>query len=323
MILNQYSKKMEMTFEDKIEKSIQNFEYIDKPDYTKSEINNYADFVELTVLFVIENGVTFGDIQDKFFGETENENTEKRDAEEAFLNNIFEIIKERVYLYNSDYPFVYQPNTRHLQLKTKLSFKNKLYLSLLISSNLNIFNKFTTDLTTDFEKVSFVVLKEFLPQKAEIRDFGKNSQYKGTAVEKIKQLARDLNLEIKDYELSCVNERNSQERGLDVVGWLPFSDKCGNQIILLCQCACGKNYESKQHNTRRFKNYIDFYKTNPQHTMFIPYSLINISKKKFYHSDLIEDDYLVFERKRIIEYHNDNSFENSVSFKIVNKILGK
>jgi len=66
---------------------------------------------------------------------------------------------------------------------------------------------------------------------------------------------------------------------------------------------------------------LQFYKTKPQHTIFIPYSLINIREKKFYHSDVIEKDYLVFERKRILEYHNDNSFENSESFKIVNKCI--
>jgi hypothetical protein len=82
---------------------------------------------------------------------------------------------------------------------------------------------------------------------------------------------------------------------------------------------------------RNFNNYadfvelialeIDFYKSNPQHTMFIPYSLINVSAKKFYHSDYIEKDYLIFERKRILEYHNDRSFENSATFKIVNKCI--
>jgi hypothetical protein len=311
---------MEMIFENKIKESIQNFNNIDKPDYTESEINYYADFIELTALFVGQDGVTFGDIQDNFFGVNDDRNAEKRDSDEVFLNEVFGIIKERVYLYASDYPFDYT-NNEILQVKSKLSFKNKLYLSLLISSKLNIFNKFTKDLTNDFEKISYNVLKEFLPVKAIVKEFGKNTQYQGTAIEKIKQLAIDLNLEIKDYELNCINERNPQDRGLDIVGWLPFADKCGNQVIFLCQCTCGKEYESKQHDTRRFKNYIDFYKSRPLHTLFIPYSLINTGKKKFYHSDLIEDDYLVFERKRILEYHNDNSFENSMSFKIVDKIL--
>jgi hypothetical protein len=311
---------MATTFDDKFIQCIQTFNNMDKPDYTKSEINYYADFIELLALFQKEDGVTFGDVQDRFFGVKEYGNSEARDEDESFLNAVFEVIKERVVLYADEYPFVYQ-NNETLLLKQNLSVKNKLYLSLLIASKLDVFNSFKSDLTTDFEKVSYVVLKEFLPGKAVVKEFGKNTHYQGNAISKIKQLANDLDLQVDDYELQQVSERNTQERGLDIIGWLPFADKCGNKIIILCQCACGKEYESKQHDTRRFENYLRFYKTKPQHTLFIPYSLINIHEKKFYHSDYIEQDYLIFERKRILEYHNDNSFENSESFKIVNKIL--
>jgi len=55
--------------------------------------------------------------------------------------------------------------------------------------------------------------------------------------------------------------------------------------------------------------------------MFIPYSLINVRAKKFYHSDYIEKEYLIFERKRILEYHKDDTFENLESYKIVNKCI--
>ena len=68
----------------------------------------------------------------------------------------------------------------------------------------------------------------------------------------------------------------------------------------MCQCACGKQYESKQHDIRRYEHYYHFYRTKPQKTLFIPYSLINPKVGKFYHSDYIEDDYLIFERLRII-----------------------
>ena len=309
-----------MTFEDKLYQCTQSLKDIDKPDYTKTEINYFADFVELIALFTKMDGVTFGDIQDRFFGTKEYTTIESKDKDEAFLISIFNMIAERISFYAIDYPFEYQ-NNETLMLKPNLTFKNKLYLSLLISSKLDIFNSFQSDLTTDFEKVSYVVLKEFLPEKAIVKEFGKNTEYQGNAISKIKQLANELDLQIDDYELSNVSERNMQERGLDIVGWLPFADKCGNKIVFLCQCTCGKEYESKQHDTRRFENYLQFYKTNPQHTIFIPYSLINIREKKFYHSDLIEKDYLVFERKRILEYHNDRSFEKSIAFKIVNKIL--
>jgi hypothetical protein len=311
---------MAMTFEDKFTQSIQKFNNIDKPDYTESEVNYYADFVELTVLFAKSDGITFGDIQDRFFGEKEYKNAEQRDGDELFLDKIFHIINERIFLYAKDYPFEYQ-NNEILLIKQNLTFKNKLYLSLLISSKLNIFDLLKPLITNDFEKISYIVLKEFLPKKAVVKEFGKNTQYQGNAISKIKQLADDLELLVEDYELKQVSERNTQERGLDIVGWLPFADKCENKVVFLCQCTCSKNYESKQHDTRRFGNYFKFYKTKPQNTLFIPFSLINTREKKFYHSDNIEKGYLVFERKRIIEYHNDESFESSESFKIVNKCL--
>lgn len=311
---------MAKTFEDKSIACIQKFTNISKPDYTSKELNYYADFIELIAMFSSKDGITLADVQDRFFGEKDYKNAEKRDEDEIFLNNIFQLILERVILYENEYPFEYSDN-EILTLKSELTLKNKLYISLLLSSKLNIFNEFKTDLTTDFESISYSVLKNFLPFNSTIKEFGKNTEYKGNAIEKIKQLAEDLDISIQDYELSQVNERNNQERGLDIVGWLPFKDKCGNKVIFLCQCACGKEYESKQHDTRRFENYLKFYKTNPQHTMFIPYSLINVRAKKFYHSDYIEKDYLIFERKRIIDYHEDDSFQNSATINIVNKFI--
>jgi hypothetical protein len=311
---------MAVSFDDKFSACIQKFNNISKPDYTKSELNYYADFIELTALFSSIDGITLGDIQDKFFGEKDYENAEKRDEDEIFLREIFQIISERLLLYSEDYPFSYSED-EILTLKSNLTTSNKLYISLLLSSKLNIFNAFRTDLTTDFETVSYAVLKNFLPTNSTVKEFGKNTEYKGNAIEKIKSLADDLDLAIDDYELDQVEERNNQERGLDIIGWLPFNDKCGNKVIFLCQCACGKQYESKQHDTRRFENYLKFYKTNPQHTMFIPYSLINVRAKKFYHSDYIENDYLIFERKRILEYHNNQVFEATESFKLVNKCV--
>ena len=311
---------MKMIFDDKFKKCIQNFNNIIKPDYTKSELNYYADFIELTTLLSTQDGVTFGDIQDRFFGEKDYESAEKRDEDEIFLRDIFQLISERVVLYDEDYPFLYSED-EIFTLKQNLTVNNKLYISLLLSSKLNIFNEFRTDLTTDFETLSYLVLKNFLPTNSTVKEFGKNTEYKGNAVEKIKQLAEELDLTIDDYELNQVGERNNQERGLDIIGWVPFKDKCGNKVVFLCQCACGKQYESKQHDTRRFENYLNFYKTNPQHTMFIPYSLINVRAKKFYHSDYIEKDYLIFERKRILEYYKDNFFEKTESYKLVSKCI--
>lgn len=311
---------MVMTFDQKIESCIKVFQNIQKPDYTRFEIDYYADFIELAVLFANKDGITLGDIQDRFFGEKTYNNAEERDKDESFLKLIFSRIEERIVLFNDDYPFSYSTN-KILILKIELTINQKLYLSMLLSSKLNIFKEFKSDLTTDFEVISCSALKNFLPTKSIVKEFGKNTYYTGTAYAKIEQLANDLELAINEYELKQVGERNNQERGLDIIGWIPFKDGCANKIIYLCQCACGKQYESKQHDTRRFENYLQFYKTKPQHTLFIPYSLINQREKKFYHSDYIEDDYLVFERKRILEYCEDSVFENLTSKRIVEKCV--
>lgn len=290
---------MTMSFDNKFTQCIRNLDDIERPEYPRDDINLYADFVELLVVFSKGDGIAYGDIQDRFFGEPdENNSTERNDTHESFIDEIFTQIEERISLYKDLYPFEIGTE-RILTLKDALSLSQKLYLFLLISSSLDIFKSFNSEITTDFEVLSCESFKLFLPN-AKVKHFGKMSEYKGTAKEKIKELAEDLELSAKDYEISCIGERNVQERGLDIVSWLPFEDNCQNKIVFLCQCACGKKYESKQHDIRRYENYYEFYKTKPQKTLFIPYSLINPIVGKFYHSDYIENDYLVFERLRII-----------------------
>ena len=196
------------------------------------------------------------------------------------------------------YPFDLE-NKQIIKLKKNLSLSQKLYLFLLFSSSLDIFKSFNSEITTDFEIVSCEAIKSFIPNGI-VKPFGKLSEYRGTAREKIKKLADDIGLPTDDYEIENISERNNQERGLDIVLWLPFEDKCQNKVIFLCQCACGKQYESKQHDIRRYEHYYRFYRTKPQRTLFVPYSLINPKENKFYHSDYVEDDYLLFERLRSI-----------------------
>ena len=141
-----------MTFDEKFAKCIQNLENTDKPDYPESELNYYADFIELIALFSKNNGVTASDVQDRFFGKKEygnitfnnedsifiyekddylssySENVAKsKDKDESLIKSIFEIIQERITLYENDYPFEYK-NREIVLLKQNLTFNNKLDL---------------------------------------------------------------------------------------------------------------------------------------------------------------------------------------------------
>lgn len=290
---------MVMTFDEKYNQSVTTLIGIGKPAYSQEESNAYVDFIELLAMTSGNEGISFGDIQDRLFGETtEDDSAEKKDSNESFLKRLYSMIEERITQYGDLYPYMIDEKNSIL-LKAELSDIQKIYLILLVSSSLDIFKPFNTELTSDFEKISYEALRNFIPN-AEVKSFGKISEYRGTAVEKIRSLAKDIGLETNEYDLKQVGNRNVQERGLDVVCWIPFADSCPNKVIFLCQCACGKNYEYKQHETKRFASYFIWYKTKPRHSLFVPYSLINPQDGRFYHSDYIEEDCLVFERLRIL-----------------------
>lgn len=319
MISKQKEKKMAMSFDEKYSDAIKRLDEIGMPDYPRQQLDYFADFVELLALFSGKDGVSYGDIQDQFFGEPdEKTDAELKDDDEAFLKEIFLRIDERISLYVNSYPFEKKDNS--LMLKGNISENEKYYVLLLIASQLSIFKTFNTDLTTDFETLSFETLKAYLPN-AIVKQFGENTEYNGSAKVKIQKLSEDVGIDIDDYEVDQIGDRNHQERGLDVIGWLPFEDNCQNKVVFLGQCACGKKYESKQHDTRRFENYFKFYKTKPQHTLFIPYSLINVSCRKFYGNE-IEKDYLVFERKRMVTLLQGNEvYKRLLSKSLVEKCI--
>ena len=271
---------MVMNFNEKLKKQFQDFT-LETPNVQKYIEHVYADFVELNALFLKEE-VTVADISDKLqdikdsnilevdaLDDVENKleeiaslEAEKNDIIEERFYSIFNVCRERESLYSSDeYPFIIKKN--QIKLKEHLSSKHKLYILLLLCSNLNCFNS----------------LKSFLPPKAIIKVFGKKSLYKGNAKTKISKLAEELNMRINLDKLNSIPNTNTQERGLDIIAWLPFIDRIPNMIIILAQCACGKEWNYKQYDTQRFKEFLCFSKL-AIHAMFIPYAISIPMKKK-------------------------------------------
>ena len=288
-----------MSFREKYESCMGRLNSVGKPDYPEDEISYHADFIELWTAFTDSEEVSYGDIQDRFYGEPdENNSAEVNDSNEIFIRRIIGLLEERAVLFGEAYPFGVDIS-RGISLKKNLTVRQSLYILLLCSSSLDVFNALNAELTSDFEALSFHALKNFLPN-AVVRAFGKHSEYRGNAPEKILQLAMEMGISLDGKEFAQINPRNVQERGLDVVGWIPFPDHCPNKVVFLCQCACGKDYALKQHDTQRFANYLNFYKTRPQHTLFIPYSLIRMQDGQFFHSDDIQKGFLVFERLRML-----------------------
>ncbi len=290
----------------------------------------YADYVELLALFSNGDSVTavhlisrlegegISIIDDESRNDTGDEigslNDQVKDKQEAWSYEVFSVISDRCVSFGEKYPFYV--DDRRIVLKDALTTIQKIYLMLLLSSSLKYFPKLQSNLTSEFEKISFFALKNYLPDQAKVKQFGKKSDYTGSAIEKIRKLAVDMGLEVDEDHLSDISPQNNQEEGLDLVGWLPFADQIPSMLSVLGQCACGKEWRNKQTETKRYEEFLKFYKVFPIHTLFIPYAL-GRPNNRFYQSKDINKGSLIFDRKRILELAGEdltffNDFDSSV-----------
>lgn len=311
-------------FSEKITDFFENFSLELGTAPTRNLIYLYADYIELVSLFSNLNYVSSSDILDRFKDEgiikqriSDSDQSEANDEDERFIESVYRLMLEREQLFKDDYPFIFK-GVDKIKLKEidHISNRNKVYIYLLLSSSLNIFSDFQPELTSEFESLCEVVLINFLPIHAVVKSFGENSLYTGTAVQKIKDLASDMKVRIDIDAYEQVSIRGTKEKGLDLVGWIPFDDNVSNFLAILAQCACGKEWYKKLGETSRYNNYFKFHRLQPIHSMFIPYNLVSYSQVTFFRNDEI-DNRLIFERKRILNYIITTDFFDTFNSKIL------
>ena len=279
----------------------------------------YADYIELMALFNNRNIITRGEVLDRLKDEgiikqvkNQDEQAEDNDKNEMFVRSVFLLIEQRNISFKDEYPFEYFNES--LVLRKELNVKNKLYLHLLLSSNLYLFPKrFESFLTTEFELLSEEALKNYLPDFAIVKSFGENSEFNGYTKDKIKQLAKLMSLEAEDLFLNTIAEKGTKDLGLDIVGWLPFDDLVGNFLSIFVQCACGKDWIKKLSETKRYNRLLKPYLSDFKHSLFIPYSLINYNNSTFFEHHEFGEPILLFERKRILSLIKDESIYDNLN----------
>lgn len=285
---------------------IELYAILHKEKVTKSEIIDLFGLSDLNLAEVDResiSGLTPAEIDEKI----ENE-----------VNILFVCIEYRKSLISTKYPFDISGNS--IKLLDNLSYEQKAYISFLFSSNLSIFNEFSTDLTSEFEYLVYCAAKVFFPVQTIIKQFGKNSDYTGTAQAKIRSLAQDMNVKTRDEEINKVN--GNQEKGLDIIAWIPFSDKDTNMLIYLFQCACGDGWIKKFNEAKRYCAYYDLYKLSPQSIMAMSYGL-NMMGEFEKSDDMVSGDSLFFDRLRIMEYIPEEcpQYETLNSFALIDQLI--
>jgi len=309
---------------------IQNIDNTPKEPYYKEHY--YCDYVEILALINNKDIVSISDIYDRFkesidmqenndlqIDENPNDPPINENSDDKWRNRIqewFDNIASRNVAFNNFYPFVVKDN--NIQLKNPLTDCHKLYIFLLLSASQKYINTTGNTLSEDFEKVSLVALKNYLPNNAISHIFGtKSDRYIGTLEDKITRLAGDLKYRIKTNDFKS---NNTGDAGLDLVAWLSFSndDNQNNMQIFLAQCATGKQWGNKQHETKKITNhYIDF-KSEANYTFFMPYDCRN-ADRNFAEENIIFDG-LFFDRIRIL-YLLKNEIDKIMNFASFNSIV--
>lgn len=291
------------------------------PKKSKKILHLQCDFIEYLAL-ISSRPVEIDDIESFFYGpqeDTEEESGDEHEAErdeedETHIVNLFQVLRYRQLLFGDGYPFDIDEDT--ISLSSTLSNKKKLYIILLMCSNLNILGTFQHHLTKEFEKITDYALQNIFPD-TQVKKMGEYSDYAGNnTINKIRLLADDLNLQVDEDALLDIEDQNSKEEGLDLIVWNKFGDNKANTLILLVQCACGKGILPKTAEPERYLDFIHFKFITPITTLAIPYSLFTSDNRLEERKNIRKS--LLYERSRLINAINDMSFLNALeTYKLV------
>ena len=174
--------------------------------------------------------------------------------QKARLGQVQALLGRRERVFGADYPFRLGEGDV-MRLREPLSDGQRLYLFLLTAScHRNIKSgKDRAKLTSGFERLAVPVLKRYFGDRLEAFVFGtaakEGERYHGGLKKAIRKLAADTGFGLAPkWKRHRKQISNSGDRGLDVVGWIPFdsTDTADLRFVVFGQCATGRNWRDKQ-----------------------------------------------------------------------------
>jgi hypothetical protein len=185
-------------------------------------------------------------------GESGSDEALQEDYRNTRVADIFQILSHRADSLGDAYPFVLSPDSALLSRSDNLNEKQRLYLFLLLCSNLRYVPKNRRwQLPRGFELVSARAMRRLVPPDAEVHLFGKGEpgeRYTGTLWNKISTLAADLCDDViarrRDFK-----DNNTGDGGLDIVAWVTHHDELPSRLVMFGQCACTEEWVTKQRSS--------------------------------------------------------------------------
>ncbi|WP_424150919.1 hypothetical protein [Selenomonas noxia] len=227
------------------------------PQWSKNELNRWADFVELYCLYT-DDHVTVDDMLDMFSdhegepsGRGTAEHSSRYDVIVAHIEDYFKLIKYRFDTYREYYPFELE-GRGCIFLHESLTEKHLHYIFLLLCSSIYFMEKQSmSSITCDFEEYCRPLMKTLMPPHAKTELFGTaryKSIFQGGLRERVNQLAKLLGAQTtKKFDQDGKYDHISGgDGGLDVVSFIPL-DEASHIPCAFGQCTCSyDSWKNKQ-----------------------------------------------------------------------------
>lgn len=281
---------------------------------TKATLPEIADFMEYQCLkneskiYSVTSGITtMGIATDEEF-DLENEND--CDIAESFSEALSEIENRKTYT-NGNYPFNAEANIIKLDFTINQNIKT-IYTFLLLATRENMSSGKTAagiDGTVLFEKLCAIVLKNFFGKKSQSFVFGTGSGITENFKNKVERLLNNLGEKGYTFRVPENNLNHEQDAKLDIVAFIPFSDKNKGQFLAFGQCKTGTTWRNSITQLRPDS----FSKKYISPTFFFTPITVYMVCESFYDNweFFVRDlDGLLFDRERIMEYLPDDIDNN-------------
>ncbi len=290
-------------------------------DFAFFDAHHWVDWVELCCIANPDGETDVASMADRLREErdvrkktdlTENEDFEGLSAQAQWatesdkhtlrVKEWFQALAKRAELLSINYPFEINSANTKLQLRASLTDNHRLYVALLMMSNLHYFGQVEADLTSSFETLGVTVFSWLLPAHAQVHRFGKgrgnNGRYQGHIWDKLQLLAKDLSCLTKCAKTEFA-PNDTGEAGLDLVGWVPWEDKAPGRFLLFGQCACTPKWAAKQNeaSASTWNSKLELV-TNPLTVVLIPFFLRTTSGDWHRRTDFA--GHLIIDRLRLL-----------------------
>lgn len=223
-------------------------------------------------------------------------------------------IENRKEYTNGNYPFFAETNIIKLNEEVPPQIKT-IYTFLLLATRENMGSKRIAadiDGALLFEKLCAVVIRNFFGEKSQSLVFGTGSGITENFQNKVERLLSELGEKGYQYRIPEYNRNREQDGKVDIVVFIPFSDKKKGQFLAFGQCKTGTSWHSSVTQMRPASfscNYI-----SPPF-LFTPMAIFMVCESFYNNWEIISRDSggLIFDRERIMEYLPENIDEELIS----------